>query len=277
MQQQLDNLTTYSESMLPMITEYGMNIIGALLILIAGWIVANWAAKKVQKKSADAEKIDNTFVPVLAQTTRVFIIIVTVLAVLGQFGVETTSIIAVLGAAGLAVGLALQGTLSNIAAGVMLLMLRPFKVGDVVNIGETLGVVDAIGLFVTEMHSFDNIGISMPNSRVWGNEIKNLTQFETRRVDMEFGIGYGDDMDKAMKLIKQVLDEDERILKEPEPLIAIGNLGDSSVDIRVRPWTETSNVWPLYYDITKKVKETFDEHDISIPFPQRDVHMFKEN
>lgn len=277
MQQQLDNLTTYSESMLPMITEYGMNVIGALLILIAGWIVANWAAKKVQKKSADAEKIDNTFVPVLAQTTRVFILIVTVLAVLGQFGVETTSIIAVLGAAGLAVGLALQGTLSNIAAGVMLLMLRPFKVGDVVNIGETLGVVDAIGLFVTEMHSFDNIGISMPNSRVWGNEIKNLTQFETRRVDMEFGIGYGDDMDKAMKLIKQVLDEDERILKEPEPLIAIGNLGDSSVDIRVRPWTATSNVWPLRYDITKKVKETFDEHDISIPFPQRDVHMFNEN
>lgn len=277
MEQQMSDLASYSESILPMITEYGMNVIGAVLILIAGWIVANWASKKVQKKSSSTEKIDDTFVPVLAQTTRVFIIIVTVLAVLGQFGVETTSIIAVLGAAGLAIGLALQGTLSNIAAGVMLLILRPFKVGDAVDIGGTMGVVDTIGLFVTEMHSFDNIGISMPNSRVWGNEIKNLTRFETRRVDMEFGIGYGADMDKAIELIKQILDEEERVLKEPAPLIAIGNLGDSSVDIRVRPWTATSDAWPLRYDITKKVKETFDKNDISIPFPQRDVHLFQEN
>ncbi len=267
----------YSDTLVPMVVDHGISVIGAILILIAGYIVANWAAKKVSKKTGESKSVDDTLVPILAQTTKIFIIIVTILAVLGQFGVETTSIVAVLGASALAVGLALQGTLSNIAAGVMLLMLRPFKVGDAVSVGGTMGVVDAINLFTTELHTFDNIGVSMPNSKVWGAEIQNLNRFDTRRVDMEFGIGYGDDMDKAMKIIKDILDEDERILKEPEPLIAISNLGDSSVDIRVRPWTERSNVWPLRYDITKKVKERFDANGISIPFPQRDVHLFKEN
>jgi len=272
-----EQFAEYSDTLVPMVVDHGLSVIGAILILIAGYIVANWAANKVRKKSGESKSVDDTLVPIIAQTTRIFIIIVTILAVLGQFGVETTSIVAVLGASALAVGLALQGTLSNIAAGVMLLILRPFKVGDAVSIGGTMGVVDAINLFTTEMHTFDNIGVSMPNSKVWGAEIQNLNRFETRRVDMEFGIGYGDNMDKAMAIIKEILDEDERILEQPEPLIAISNLGDSSVDIRVRPWTERSNVWPLRYDITKKVKERFDANGISIPFPQRDVHLFKEN
>ena len=267
----------YTENLAPMAVEYGLGVIGAVLILIAGWIVAGWAAKRVNMQASASGKVDDTLVPILAKTVRLLILIVTVLAVLSQFGVETTSLVAVLGASALAVGLALQGTLSNVAAGVMLLILRPFKIGDAVSIGGTMGVIDEIGLFTTEMHSFDNIGISMPNSRVWGNEIQNLNRFDTRRVDMEFGIGYGDDMDLAIKLIKEVLDEDERVLPEPEPLIAISNLGDSSVDIRVRPWTERSNVWPMRYDITKKVKERFDANGVSIPFPQRDVHLFKEN
>tara|TARA_R100001143_G_C3361215_1_gene136157 strand:- start:12902 stop:13729 length:828 start_codon:yes stop_codon:yes gene_type:complete len=266
----------YSDSLLPIVVEHGLSVLGAIVILITGYIIAGWAARKVIKKARKSEKLDDTLTPILGQTTRAFILIITILAVLNQFGVETASIIAVLGASALAVGLALQGTLSNVAAGVMLLVLRPFKVGDVVSIGQTMGVVDEIGLFTTEMHSFDNIGISMPNSKVWGNEIQNYNRFDTRRVDMVFGIGYGDDMDKAINIIKEILDEDERILKDPEPLIAIGNLGDSSVDIRVRPWTERSNVWPLRYDLTKKVKERFDENDISIPFPQRDVHLFQE-
>ncbi len=267
----------YSETLLPMIVDHGLSVLGAIIILIAGFILAKWAAKKVAERASKSDSIDNTLIPILAQVTRIFIILVTILAVLGQFGVETTSIVAVLGASALAVGLALQGTLSNIAAGVMLLMLRPFRVGDVVNIGGTFGVVDAIRLFTTEMHSFDNIGISMPNSKVWGSEIQNLNRYETRRVDMEFGIGYGDDMNKAIGIIREILDEDERVHKEPEPLIAISNLGDSSVEIRVRPWTHRSNVWPLRYDITKKVKESFDKNGVSIPFPQRDVHLFKEN
>ena len=267
----------YTENLAPLAIEYGMGVIGAVLILIAGWIVAGWAAKRITNQASASKKVDDTLVPILAKTVRILVIIVTILAVLSQFGVETTSLVAVLGASALAVGLALQGTLSNVAAGVMLLILRPFKIGDAVSIGGTMGVVDEIGLFTTEMHSFDNIGISMPNSRVWGNEIQNLNGFDTRRVDMEFGIGYSDDMDLAIKLIKEVLDEDERVLPEPAPLIAISNLGDSSVDIRVRPWTERSNVWPMRYDITKKVKERFDANGVSIPFPQRDVHLFKEN
>ena len=222
-----ETFNQYSESLVPLFVEYGLSVIGALLILFIGWTVAGWASKKVVKKATISKKIDETLIPILGQTVRILLLLVTVLAVLNQFGVETASVIAVLGASALAIGLALQGTLSNVAAGAMLLILRPFKVGDAVIIGGTTGVVDSIGLFTTEMHTFDNIGVSMPNSRVWGNEIQNLNQFETRRVDMEFGISYDDDMDKAIKIIKNILNADKRVLPEPEPLLAIGNLGDS--------------------------------------------------
>lgn len=257
--------------------DYGLSVIGALAILIIGWIIANWVSRRVLKMTGRTEQIDDTLSPLLVKGTKILILIITILAVLNQFGVETASIIAVLGTIGLAIGLALQGTLSNIASGFMLLTLRPFNVGDAVDVGGTSGVVDEIGLFVTEMHTFDNIAITMPNSRVWGNEIKNLTRNETRRVDMEIGIGYDDDIDKAMTVIKEILDADERVLPEPEPLLAVGSLGDNAVVLRVRPWTETSNTWPLRYDLTKKIKQRFDEEDISFPYPQRDVHLFKEN
>jgi small conductance mechanosensitive channel len=277
MEEQLGGLSEYYDSLMPLAVEYGMSIIGAILILILGWTIANWAARKVRKSGQKAEKIDNTLVPILAQIIRVLIIIITILAVLNQFGVETTSIVALLGAAGLAVGLALQGSLSNIAAGVMILALRPFKIGDAVNIGGTAGVVDEIGLFVTELHSFDNVGITMPNSMVWGDEIQNYSMHDTRRVDMVFGIGYNDDIDKAITILKDILTADDRVLSEPETLIAVGNLGDSSVDIKARPWCNSSDYWDLMHDITKKVKEEFDANDISIPFPQRDVHIFNQN
>lgn len=260
----------------PLAVQYGMSIFGAIIILIAGYILAGWAAKKVKKWGDKTEKIDQTLIPILATITKIFIIIVTILAVLGQFGVETTSFVAVLGASALAIGLALQGTLSNVASGVMLLSLRPFGVGDVVSVGGTMGVVDSIGLLTTEMHTFDNIGITIPNSKVWGSELRNLNRFDTRRVDLEFGIGYDDDINKAMKVIKEILDADERVLDEPEPLIAVSQLGDNAVSIRVRPWAASGDVWPLHYDIIKEVKERFDEEDISFPYPQRDVHMFQE-
>lgn len=272
--EQLQSLTEQTEELAPLIIDYGLNLLGAIVILILGYIVAGWAAKKVRNRSA---RLDETLVPVLAQTVRVTILLITLLAVLAQFGVQTASIIAILGAAGLAIGLALQGTLSNIAAGMMLLTLRPFKIGDVVNIGGTFGVIDEIGLFIIQMHSFDNIGIVIPNSTVWNSEIQNLSKFDTRRVDLEFGISYSDDMDKAIRLIEEVLNEDERVLDDPEPLIAISELGDSFVGIRVRPWTEAANVWPLHYHLLKRVKEIFDENDVSIPFPQRDVHLFQNN
>src|SRR6056297_3792479 len=270
-------ITDFFQSMGPLAVQYGMSILGAILILIAGYIVAGWAARRVKRWGDKSEKVDDTIVPVLSKVAKIFVLIVTLLAVLGQLGVEPTSIVAVLGASALAIGLALQGTLSNVASGVMLLTLRPFKVGDAVEIGGTTGVVDEIGLFTTELHTFDNIGVSMPNSNVWGSEIKNMNRFEKRRVDMVFGIDYSDDMDKAMDIIKKVLSEDDRILSDPAPQIAVSNLGDSSVDIITRPWVETPNVWPVRFDITKKVKEQFDANDVSFPFPQRDVHLFKEN
>lgn len=273
----MDQFSTLTDELTVMFVEYGLDVVGAIAILLLGLWVAKWAGRRVEKALKRSEKFDDTVTPLFARATKILIIAVTILAVLNQFGVETASLIAVLGTIGLAIGLALQGTLSNIASGIMLLVLRPFNVGDVVEIGSTSGVVDEIGLFVTEMHTFDNVAITMPNSQIWGTEIKNYTCNNTRRVDMEFGIAYDDDMDQAMSIINEVLNADERVLAEPEPLIAISALGDSAVNIRVRPWTATENVWPLRYDITKRIKERFDEEGISFPFPQHDVHLFQVN
>lgn len=262
---------------MPYFIDYGLEVIGAILILIIGLVAAKWLGKRVERYLERKERMDKTLIPLFVKTVKILVIVVTILAVLNQFGVETASLIAVLGTIGLAIGLALQGTLSNIASGIMLLLLRPFNVGDAVEIAGTAGVVDEIGLFVTDLHTFDNIAVTMPNSEIWGNEIKNYTRNPTRRVDFEFGIAYDDDMDKAMRIIHEVLDSDDRVLDEPEPLIAVNNLGDNAVTILARPWTNTDNVWPVRFDITKRIKERFDEEDVSFPFPQRDVHLFREN
>lgn len=272
----MDQINLFSEDMMPYFIEYGLEVIGAILILIIGLAAAKWLGKRVERYLERKERMDKTLIPLFVKMVKILVIVVTILAVLNKFGVETASLIAVLGTIGLAIGLALQGTLSNIASGIMLLLLRPFNVGDAVEIAGTAGVVDEIGLFVTDLHTFDNIAVTMPNSEIWGNEIKNYTRNPTRRVDLEFGIAYDDDMDKAMRIIHEVLDSDERVLDEPEPLIAVNNLGDNSVAILARPWTNTENVWPLRFDITKRIKERFDEEEISFPFPQRDVHLFRE-
>jgi small conductance mechanosensitive channel len=270
----MDQINEIKDTLIPALVKYGLEIVGGIVILIVGWIIANWVSRRVARYLERSEKIDSTLKPIFVTGTKVLILVFTVLAVLSKFGVETTSIIALVGTIGLAIGLALQGTLSNIASGIMLLVLRPFNIGDAVDLNGTMGVVDEIGLFVTEMHSFDNIYISMPNSKVWGNKIENLTKNPTRRVDMEFGIHYDDDMQKAKSIINEIVSNDERVLVEPEPLIAVGTLADSSVNIRVRPWTQNENVWPLRYDLTQRIKERFDEENITIPFPQRDVHHF---
>lgn len=273
----MNQLNEIKETLIPALVHYGLEILGGIVIFIIGWIAASWVSGRVHRFLEHSEKMDSTLKPIFVTGTRVLILAITFLAVLDQFGVETTSIIALVGTIGLAIGLALQGTLSNIASGIMLLVLRPFNIGDVVDLNGTMGVVDEIGLFVTEMHSFDNIYISLPNSKVWGNKIENYTKNATRRVDMEFRIHYDDDIDKAMTIINEVMSQDERILAEPEPLIAVGTLADSSVNIRVRPWTQTDNVWPLRYDVTKRIKERFDDEDITIPFPQHDIHQFQKN
>lgn len=261
------------EDLFPLIIDFGLSLLAAILILVAGWSLANWAARKTRNRALSSARFDATLAPVFAQIVRLLILLITILAVLDQFGIQTASLIAILGAAGLAIGLALQGTLSNIASGIMLLFLRPFKIGDTVEVHGTLGVVDEIGLFSTHLHSFDNISIIIPNTKVWDNKIRNLSAYGRRRLELEFSISYQDDIGKAMDLMREILDSDDRVLSEPEPVIGVSNLGDNSVDIVIRPWTERQNVLKLSFDLRKRVKEMFDEHGIHIPFPQREVNV----
>ena len=195
--------------------------------------------------------------------------------VLQQFGIQTASVIAALGAAGLAIGLALQGTLQNIAAGVMLLFLRPFKIGDYIDTGSASGTVQEIGLFATELKTIDGLYLLAPNSSVWGSEITNYSYHTKRRFDLTVGIGYDDDIDLAMNTLEEIVRTDSRVLDDPEPFLFVSNLGDSAVEVVARIWIPTSDWWPTSRDLTKKAKQTFDEKGLSIPFPQRDLHIYK--
>lgn len=258
------------------VSTFILSIIGAISILVLGWMVSVWAARFVRRLVENSPRLDRTLGLVFAALARWTILAFTIIAVLNQFGVQTASIIALLGAAGLAIGLALQGTLSNIAAGVMLLALRPFKVGDAVEIGGTSGIIDELGLFSTQMHTYDNVAIYMPNSRIWGAEVRNLSRNPTRRLDLVYGIGYSDDIGKASDTIKRILEADERILAEPEYLIGVDSLGDSSVNLLVRPWVNRTDYLNVKLDLNRAVKEAFDANGISIPFPQRDIHVIGE-
>ena len=256
-----------------LITGYGMDIIGAVVILIIGWIAAGWAARMTGRALGRFEKVDVTLARFFQSIVRYLVLILTVLAVLSQFGVQTASLITVLGAAGLAIGLALQGTLSNVAAGVMLLMFRPFKIGDYVEVGGVSGTVGAITLFVTEMDSPDNIHIVVPNAQVWGAAVKNYSYNPTRRCDIAVGIAYEDDIGKAIAAITSVIEADERAFTDPAPLVAVTDLGDSSVNFTVRAWCNAGDRWPMMLDLTKNIKERLDQEGISIPYPQRTIHM----
>jgi len=252
---------------------YGLKVIGAILIFIFGRLIANWTKGKVANWLERSQKVDQTLVGFLSSFVRYLVLIVTLLAVLSQFGIETTSLIAVFGAAGLAIGLALQGTLSNVAAGVMLLIFRPFKEGDFVEAGGTAGTVKGITLFVSELATPDNVQILVPNSQVWGTIVKNYSHHETRRVDLVMGIDYTDDIDKAQSVVEGVVKADARVLSDPAPLVVVGNLGESSVDLTIRVWCHSGDYWPLKFDLTKQLKQQFDAEQLSIPFPQRTIHM----
>lgn len=253
------------------LTTYGMSVIGAIVTLIIGWWLANRIRGWINRLFNKRQELDPMLGSFLASFARYLVLAATALAVLAKFGIETTSLIAMLGAAGLAIGLALQGTLSNIAAGVMILIFRPFKVGDFVEIGGLNGTVKAVSLFVTELATADNIQRLVPNSQIWGAAISNYSAHDKRRVDFVFGIGYGADIDKAMAIILELVNADERVHKDPEPFVAVSNLGDSSVDITTRVWANTSDYWGVKFDLTKKVKEAFDAQGIDIPFPTRTV------
>lgn len=255
-----------------LVTSYGLSVIGAIVILIVGFVIAGWVRGSVEKGLSKFRKVDETLRSFFSSLAYYAIIVFTIIAVLSQFGVETTSFIAVLGAAGLAIGLALQGTLSNVAAGVMLLLFRPFKVGDYVEAGGLAGTVKSISLFVTELATPDNVQIIAPNSQLWGSAIKNYSFHPTRRVDIVLGIAYEDEIDKALAAIVEEAKKDSRVMSDPEPMAAVTDLGDSAVNFTVRVWCNAADYWPLKFDLTKNLKNRMDTEGITIPYPQRTVH-----
>lgn len=271
-----EQLSPIVEQLMAVLATYGLNVVGAFVILLIGLWLAGRVKRMILKIFGRYNELDPMLGNFLASLARYLVIIVTVLAVLAKFGVETTSLLAVFGAAGLAVGLALQGTLSNLAAGVMLLVFRPFKIGDFVEVAGLNGTVKAVSLFVTELATPDNIQRLIPNGEVWGSAISNYNAHPTRRVDFVFGIAYDASIDAAMSIIKTKLGQDDRIHKDPEPVIVVSNLGDSSVDITVRVWANTSDYWGIKFDQTKAVKEAFDAEGIGIPFPTRTVYTFSD-
>lgn len=257
------------------LTTYGLDVLGAIAILIVGWIIAGWAQSGTRRALNRVKWMDDTIRPIFASIVRYLVVIITIIAVLNQFGVETTSIIAVLGAAGLAVGLALQGTLSNVAAGVMLLFLRPFKIGDYVTAAGVGGTVKEVGLFATELATADNVYISVPNSSIFGSTISNFSRHETRRLDIAVGVSYGADLNTAFEVLHGVIHTDGRALDDPAPEIMVMDLADSSVNLNMRFWVNAGDYWPCKFAVTKAAKEALDAAGIEIPFPQTVVHMQK--
>ena len=266
-------ISAHWKALIELATSYGLELIAALVILVFGWWLAGRVQRLILRALDRLPRMDATLKPFLSSLARYAIIAVTLVAVLARLGVETTSIIAVLGAAGLAIGLALQGTLQNIAAGIMLLVLRPFKVGDYIDAGGISGTVDEIGLFTTDMTTFDGVYQSVPNSSLWNTSILNYSRLPTRRMDVPVGIAYEDDVERAMTLLLEHLKQDKRVLDDPAPQVLVTNLGESSVDLSLRCWSERSNFWALKFELNKKVKLWLDTEGISIPFPQRDVHL----
>jgi small conductance mechanosensitive channel len=261
-----------------LVTDYavpwGIKIIFALVIFIIGRIAVSLVIKFVQKMMLGRE-MDEMLVKFLASILRWVLLLFVVIAALSQLGIDTTSLIALLGAAGLAIGLSLQSSMSNFAAGVMIIVFRPFSKGDFVEIAGASGVIDNINIFTTTMTTPDNKEVIVPNGSVLGNNITNYSARDTRRVDMVFGISYDDDLKKAKQILSEIIAADERVLAEPAPVIALGELADSSVNFIVRPWTKSSDYWGVMWDTTEAVKLKFDEAGLSIPYPQMDVHVAK--
>jgi small conductance mechanosensitive channel len=252
--------------------DWGIKIAVAIAIFIIGKIIVRIIANILQAALRKG-KTDEMLVKFLGNITYGILLVAVVLAAVDTLGVNVTSLMAILGAAGLAVGLALKDSLGNFAAGVMIIIFRPFKIGDFINAGGAAGVVDEIGLFATLMHTGDNQRIIVPNSAILGGNITNVSALETRRVDLVFGIGYEDNIGQARDIIMAVMEADERILKDPAPAVAVGELADSSVNLNVRPWVNSGDYWPVRADLLENIKVKFDEAGISIPYPQQDVYM----
>jgi small conductance mechanosensitive channel len=253
---------------------YGIKVIAAIVIFFIG----RWAAKAVTKfikKLMAKSNTDETLVKFVGSLCYIALLAFVIIAALNQVGIQTTSFIAVLGAAGLAIGLALQGSLGNFAAGVLMIIFKPFKVGDFIEGAGVAGTVEEIQIFTTQLKSPDNKTIIVPNAKMTGDNITNYTVKGTRRVDFVFGIGYEDNIDKARNVIEGVIADDKRVLKDPEPMVAVSELADSSVNLVARAWTSADDYWGFFFDTTEKVKKQFDAEGISIPYPQRDIHVYE--
>ena len=256
------------------IAKFGINIIAAILIFVIG----RWIAKllrKILKKLMTGKQIDVTVVNFTCNIVYVILLIFVILGAISKVGIQTASLVAVLGAAGLAVGLALQGSLANFAAGILLIIFRPIKVDDFVEVAGVDGVVEKVDIFTTQLKTPDNKIIIIPNAQVTANNITNYTAKGTRRVDLVIGVSYSDNIDKVRGLIEDELKKDDRILTDPAPSIVVLALADSSVNFAVRPWTKTDDYWGVYFGLTENLKKRFDAEGVSIPFPQRDVHIFQ--
>ncbi|MEN7973475.1 MAG: mechanosensitive ion channel domain-containing protein [Verrucomicrobiota bacterium] len=252
---------------------YGTKILGALIVLVVGMWIAR-AIKKLVVRVMEKKEVDPTLISFLAALVHMALKVFVIVAALGKLDIQTASFVAVLGAAGLAIGLALQGSLANFASGVLMIIFKPFVVGDFVEAGGAMGSVAEISIFTTILTSPDNKKLIVPNAQVMGGSITNFGANGTRRVDLTAGIGYGDDIDKAKTVLEGILAADERVLKNPEPTVAVVEMADSSVNFVVRPWCAGADYWNVYFDITEAIKKRFDEEGISIPFPQRDVHIY---
>lgn len=267
----VENYIASPEFMSGMI-DSALSLTGGVATLIIGLFIAGRMGRFIRTALTRISRIDKTLVPVAASVVRYAIIIVTIVVMLGQFGVQTTSIIAVLGAAGIAIGLALQGTLSNVAAGVMLLILRPFEAGHWIETNGISGTVKEIGLFTTKIDTFDNVFISVPNSTIWSSTIINHAKHQKRRMDLNIGIGYDSDFDVVEKAMLSIMD-DKRIYSDPAPVFHVVSYGDSAINVRVRLYADYDDLFQLGWDLNRRLKPALDAHQIEIPFPQQVVHL----
>jgi small conductance mechanosensitive channel len=270
----LENTSGIMETIQAMAVEYGMKILGALLIIIVGM----WLARMITRvivKVMDRHSVDPTLTGFVSGLSHIALQVCVIIAALEALNFKTTSLIAVLGAAGLAVGLALQGSLSNFAAGVLMIIFKPFRVGEVVEAGGVVGKVREIGILTTIIDTLDNRKTIVPNSKLMSDNITNYTANDTRRVDLSAGISYGDDIDKARSSIVKALREVPGILDEPAPEVFVSEMADSSVNFAVRPWCRPADYWGVYFGVPEAIKKQFDADDVTIPFPQRDVHLYE--
>ncbi len=264
------------ERLLPYITLYGMRILFAILIFVIGRYLSG-AISQFLGKALERAKVDAILAKFLENLTHAGLLVLVVIAAINKLGVNTNSLVAILGAAGLAIGLALQGSLANFAAGVVLIIFKPFNIGDTVHIAGITGVVKNVDIFNTTLYTLDNRKVILPNSKITAENIENLSAVNRRRVDLVFGISYSDNIKTAKEALKRVLDKDPRVLKDPEPTIAVGELADSSVNLVCRPWVKPEDYWGVYFDTLEKGKIALEEAGITIPFPQTDVHLYKGN